>query len=65
MKDSRIYRMMCAPENIQAELIENENSRWDSGLSGNPESSNYYLAFAKVQSIFPGDCYLLSQAKVL
>ena len=32
-------------------------------LRMSPESSNYCLAFAKVQSIFPGDCYLLSQAK--
>ncbi len=43
MKDSRSYRMMCAPENMQAELIETENSHWDSGLDGSPESSNYYI----------------------
>lgn len=42
MKESKIYRIMCAPENMQNELI-NDNSDWDNGLSGNAESSNYYI----------------------
>lgn len=43
MRESRIYRIMCAPENMQAELIGADNSIWDCGLSGDAESSNYYI----------------------
>ena len=42
MRENKIYRIMCAPENMQNELI-NDNSDWDNGLSGNAESSNYYI----------------------
>lgn len=37
------YRIMCAPEDIQAELIESTDIKLESGLSGSPETSNYYI----------------------
>ncbi len=43
MRESRNYRIMCAPENMQAELISSKNSTWECGLSGYAESSNYYI----------------------
>lgn len=42
MKENKIYRIMCAPESMQNELI-NDNSNWDNGLDGLAESSNYYI----------------------
>lgn len=42
MKESKIYRIMCAPESMQDELI-NDNSDWDNRLDGYAESSNYYI----------------------
>ncbi len=41
--ESNNYRIMCAPENIQADLIQLTDSKWDNGLSGYAESSNYYI----------------------
>jgi len=43
MKDSRSYRIMCAPEAEQAELVETDNYHWHSGCGGTPESSNFYI----------------------
>lgn len=43
MRESRNYRIMCAPENMQAELIGADGSAWDCGLNGTAESSNYYI----------------------
>lgn len=43
MKDSRSYRIMCAPEVEQAELVETDNYHWHSGCGGTPESSNFYI----------------------
>ncbi|MBQ4644686.1 MAG: M56 family metallopeptidase [Clostridia bacterium] len=43
MTESINYRIMCSPEDTQAELIESTDIKWESGLSGSPESSNYYI----------------------
>ncbi len=45
MTESINYRIMCAPEKIQKELIESENSRWDEcGLNRlQDRSENYYI----------------------
>ncbi len=37
------YRMMCAPEDMQVGLSESTDIKWESGLSGSAESSNYYI----------------------
>lgn len=43
MRNSRNYRIMCAPKNKQADLIQLKSNEWDCGLSGYAESSNYYI----------------------
>ncbi len=43
IRESRNYRIMCAPENMQFELIQLKSNEWDCGLSGYAESSNYYI----------------------
>ena len=45
MTESINYRIMCAPEKIQKELIESDNSRWDEcGLNRlQDRSENYYI----------------------
>ncbi len=45
MTESLNYRIMCAPEKIQKELIESGNSRWDEcGLNRlQDRSENYYI----------------------
>ncbi len=43
MTESINYRIMCAPEAEQAELIAIDDYKWDSGCSGSPESSNFYI----------------------
>lgn len=45
MTESLNYRIMCAPEKIQKELIESDNSRWDEcGLNRlQDRSENYYI----------------------
>lgn len=38
------YRIMCAPEDLQAELIESDDRKWDCGFKGNHDSrENYYI----------------------
>ena len=37
------YRIMCAPEDMQVGLSESTDIKWESGLSGSAESSNYYI----------------------
>lgn len=44
MTESRIYRIMCAPEEAQAELIESNDHKWDCGFNGYADSTeNYYI----------------------
>lgn len=43
IRESRNYRIMCAPENLQSDLIQSADKKWDNELSGNAESSNYYI----------------------
>jgi beta-lactamase regulating signal transducer with metallopeptidase domain len=44
MTESRAYRIICAPEKLQAELIESNDNKWDCGFYGNVDSSeNYYI----------------------
>lgn len=37
------YRIMCAPQDMQVGLNESTDIKWESGLSGSAESSNYYI----------------------
>ncbi len=43
IRESRNYRIMCAPENLQSDLVQSADKKWDNELSGNAESSNYYI----------------------
>ena len=44
MTESRIYRIICAPENLQAELIKSTDRNWNCELRGTHDSSeNYYI----------------------
>lgn len=44
MTKSRIYRIICAPEEIQAEIIATDDDKWDCGFNGYADSrENYYI----------------------
>ncbi len=42
MTESRSYRIMCAPEKMQKELIESTDNNWNFGLKGTHDSSETY-----------------------
>lgn len=50
LRENRIYRMMCAPENVQAELTDKKSEiKWDCGMSGTPDTSeSYYIYNLKI-----------------
>ena len=43
--ESNNYRIMCAPANIQPDLIKSPNGKWDSGLEGTCDSSESYYIY--------------------
>ncbi len=53
LEESGIYRLMCAPESIQAEftneIIKNQNSDWNCGLTLSPnKQTDYYIYNLKI-----------------
>ena len=43
--ESNNYRIMCAPENIQTDLIKSTNGRWNGGLDGTCSSGDDYYIY--------------------
>lgn len=50
LRENRNYRMMCAPENMHADLIDEKSEiKWESGMGGNPDTSeSYYIYNLKI-----------------
>ena len=45
IRESRNYRIMCAPENMQKDLIKSANGRWNGGLDGTCNSGDSYYIY--------------------